>query len=557
MEAASVPWRPIGQLFVARGVITQDQLEEALAEQAASGKRLGEILVDRQLISSPELTQALMEQLGRQVAKEDGFGSGLWAEIQRRTARGEGYSALALVEDSEPPADGPASRDGFAARAAEARSTELTLHELEVEHEDSSPEPQAELEAMSRRLEAYEAAIDSLTGELEDARAAVDARKEMLDREAEARQELRHGVDAVRECLAEMRAQLTEINLTIASLSAAKEEQEAAAHSAGERVQTELDSIGQELDARTARVAQLERELATSDGRVGELERLLEETQHDRDATDERRIAAEWRVEEVERRFSELQATRTGSEAELRAAESGISELDGEVDSLRSQLVVADATLEEERAAHERTGKIAEQLAEERARSEEELLGVRRELENVRHAFRDRAEAVESELRRECENHAATRDQLDETLADLTKTTAKLHDTEAASAEIAVRAAQLSEEQAAAAETRVAALDARLAEEQAASAETRSALALALSELAARGVAAVDREQPSCADYLCFAPGKKGYRLVPASGAMPGVGDRHELRGADYVVTRVGPSPLPSDQRRCAYLQAS
>ena len=452
MEAASLPWRPIGELFVARGVITQDQLEEALAEQAASGKRLGEILVDRQLVSSPELTQTLMEQLGRQVAKEDGFGSGLWSEIQRRTARGEGSSVLALVEDDEPASAGPALRDSFAARAAKARSTELALDEPAVEHEDSSHEARAELEAMSRRLEAHEATIDALTSELEDARAAVDARKEMLGRETEARQELRHDVQAMRECLAEMRGQLTEISATIASLSASKEEQEAAAQSAGEQVRAELDSMSHDLDARTARVAELEHEL------------------QERPA----------------------------------AAEAGTGQLDAEIVALR-----------------------------------------------------DRVEAVESELREECENHAATREQLDETIAGLAKTTAKLHDTEAASAEIAVRAARLSEEQAAVAETRLAALDARLAEELAASAETRSVLALARAELAARGAAAGDLDQPSFADYLCFAPGKKGYRLVPASGAMPGVGDRHQLHGAEYVVTRVGRSPLPSDPRRCAYLQAS
>jgi hypothetical protein len=411
MEAASVPWRPIGELFVARGVITQDQLEEALAEQAASGKRLGEILVDRQLMSSPELTHALMEQLGRQVAEDDGFGSGLWFEIQRRTARGEGSSVLALVEDDEPPSAGPALRDSFAARAAKARSTELALGEP-----------------------------------------AVDAREEMLARETEARQEFRHDVRAMRECLAEMRGQLTEISATIASLRSAKEEQEATAQSAGEQVRAELDSMSDDLGTRTARVAQVEREL----------------------------------------------------QERLASAEAGSGQLDAEIVALR-----------------------------------------------------DRVEAVESELREECENHAATREQLDETIAGLAKTTAKLHDTEAASAEIAVRAARLSEEQAAVAETRLAALDARLAEELAASAETRSVLALARAELAARGATAGDLEQPTFADYLCFAPRKKGYRLVPASGAMPGVGDRHQLHGAEYVVTRVGRSPLPSDPRRCAYLQAS
>jgi len=81
VEAAHIPWRPLGELFVARGLITGDELEEALAEQAATKQRLGEILVSRNLISSPELTEALMEQLGREVAKEQGFGTGLWSRM--------------------------------------------------------------------------------------------------------------------------------------------------------------------------------------------------------------------------------------------------------------------------------------------------------------------------------------------------------------------------------------------------------------------------------------------------------------------------------------------
>src|SRR5262249_57113563 len=97
MEAASIPWRPIGELFVEKGLISQDQLEEALAEQAATGLRLGEILVKQSLISSPELTQALMEQLGREVAKEEGFGTGLWSEIRRRNA---------VPQEAEAEADG-------------------------------------------------------------------------------------------------------------------------------------------------------------------------------------------------------------------------------------------------------------------------------------------------------------------------------------------------------------------------------------------------------------------------------------------------------------------
>src|SRR5438105_15949572 len=88
MEAAHITWRPLGQLFVERGLITQDELEEALVEQRETRKRLGAILVSRGLVSGPELTSVLVDQLGMELTKESGFGSGLWDEIRRRHPRG-------------------------------------------------------------------------------------------------------------------------------------------------------------------------------------------------------------------------------------------------------------------------------------------------------------------------------------------------------------------------------------------------------------------------------------------------------------------------------------
>jgi hypothetical protein len=87
VEAAQIPWRPLGELFVNRGLISPAELETALAEQAATGRRLGEILVEHGLVSGPDLTSALMDQLGVEISKEEGFGSGLWAEIKRRHKR--------------------------------------------------------------------------------------------------------------------------------------------------------------------------------------------------------------------------------------------------------------------------------------------------------------------------------------------------------------------------------------------------------------------------------------------------------------------------------------
>ena len=87
VEATRYAWRRIGELFVEKSLITESELEQALAVQAASGRPLGQVLVSEDLVSSPEMTDVLVEQLGRKVAKEEGFESGLWSEIRRQTSR--------------------------------------------------------------------------------------------------------------------------------------------------------------------------------------------------------------------------------------------------------------------------------------------------------------------------------------------------------------------------------------------------------------------------------------------------------------------------------------
>lgn len=52
---------------------------------------------------------------------------------------------------------------------------------------------------------------------------------------------------------------------------------------------------------------------------------------------------------------------------------------------------------------------------------------------------------------------------------------------------------------------------------------------------------------------LLFVPGV-AYRLVEIDGASLTPGATFALEAEEYVVTRFGPSPLPGDRRRCAYL---
>jgi len=52
---------------------------------------------------------------------------------------------------------------------------------------------------------------------------------------------------------------------------------------------------------------------------------------------------------------------------------------------------------------------------------------------------------------------------------------------------------------------------------------------------------------------LLFVPGP-GYRLVEVERAHVSRGESVELDGIEHFVAKVGPSPLPGDPRRCAYL---
>jgi hypothetical protein len=74
VEAAALhfPWRQLGELLVAEELLTEDELEQALAEQASSGRLLGQILVTNGYLSAFSLARVLSEQHGvRLQAREE------------------------------------------------------------------------------------------------------------------------------------------------------------------------------------------------------------------------------------------------------------------------------------------------------------------------------------------------------------------------------------------------------------------------------------------------------------------------------------------------------
>jgi hypothetical protein len=84
VENGKHPWRPLGQMLVERGLIDEQQLENALREHASSGEPIGSVLVALEYIPEETLRHVLLEQCGLDMSRQEGFGSGLLGQLERR-----------------------------------------------------------------------------------------------------------------------------------------------------------------------------------------------------------------------------------------------------------------------------------------------------------------------------------------------------------------------------------------------------------------------------------------------------------------------------------------
>jgi hypothetical protein len=78
-----------------------------------------------------------------------------------------------------------------------------------------------------------------------------------------------------------------------------------------------------------------------------------------------------------------------------------------------------------------------------------------------------------------------------------------------------------------------------------------------LAERRARDVQPPPAPDRPTSRHVLFVPSPSGYVLVERDGAPPAPGERVEVpeRDGSFAVTKVVGSPLPGDDRRCAYLQ--
>jgi DNA repair exonuclease SbcCD ATPase subunit len=289
MEAAHTSWRSLGELFVERGLISEADLERALAEQVATKRRLADILVRRGLVTGRDITNALMEQLGTEAPLEASPApAAAFAPApppaptpiaEQRKAEivplpdpvqaGPAAAAAATEPKAEQPKQAPRKTSepegkqeaplpggydlAISAHAliAEADSRRRVAESELAAEREAHAQVLRGLEQVRAELDARDLSTDSLAKELEQTQARLRTREDELSSEVSIWDEARREAERAGGQLAELRVRL-------------------------EEKEHELSEASASAAAWTARASELEAETDTLAGRVTAAAHALE-----------------------------------------------------------------------------------------------------------------------------------------------------------------------------------------------------------------------------------------------------------------------------------------
>ena len=192
-ESAAPPRVLLGLLLIEMGVISEEQLGQALTVQKESGEPLGQVLVGCGYASRLAIQDALARQSGFSFEPERGYGTGLRTKLVEGERRHEppassDLASLHLAPNLDLPesrAPVPAERpDHLAGRGAEFERLRAELREREQRLEqlaralEAALHERAELEARlrerERRLDEHESELDTARADLDPARHPAD-----------------------------------------------------------------------------------------------------------------------------------------------------------------------------------------------------------------------------------------------------------------------------------------------------------------------------------------------------------------------------------------------
>ena len=279
--------RPIGEIFVERGFVTDEQLRSAVELQLKTGQRLGEVLVEQGVLSRLDLASALAEQ---------------WSNLQR-TGQLPAVAERSMSQSVAGPS-APAADDGaLAARIAALEEAVASAVVVRAELDAVAGDVRGELSALEERLSE---ARPRSASEVAAITSQIDSVREVLEERARALGALEErAVDA---------SQLTEL---------------------GERVQAELAALGERIDvlaADTRPADALERLGARLDGMTEQQASANEMLQALRDRAEQLGSAvAEAQARPID---PELAAKVDAVAGQAEAAQSGLASLASRFDEI-------------------------------------------------------------------------------------------------------------------------------------------------------------------------------------------------------------------------------
>jgi hypothetical protein len=209
---------PLGKLLVRRGLITDEQLAAALADQRTTGEPLGKIVVARGYVASSTVAQALATQHGGLLKTEYGFATGF----------GSGGPAASFVE---PPLTPPRVARPSVASAPAIASPVVARAVVAAEAAPRVSDDQADREAVRAEISMAAAETEKLRVEnvrLVDLRATLEQR---LATESQRSASLERELAAAKDeppPKTGLEAQVVEAARRIAELEAALEARDAA-----------------------------------------------------------------------------------------------------------------------------------------------------------------------------------------------------------------------------------------------------------------------------------------------------------------------------------------
>src|SRR6188472_236860 len=139
-------WRRLGDIFVDRGFVTQEELDQALARQRQTGERLGEALVAQGVISKFELAGALAEQMAAleaAAAEEAAEGTAAEATVHHLPTRPDEPSETAAAPVLELVTS---DRNGSEPTETVDPAVETRVAEEAPEHEPAEPAEPEEID---------------------------------------------------------------------------------------------------------------------------------------------------------------------------------------------------------------------------------------------------------------------------------------------------------------------------------------------------------------------------------------------------------------------------